>query len=419
MAVDTSSVRGLPAPLYVLLHLPGGLASGFVSVTLGFVLGSHGVGVAAVSSLVGLYLLPTFLAFAVGPFVDLSLPPRRWYVLANLVTTACFLAFAATPMTAAAVPVLGVLCFGVSAGAVFTGSAATVAMVLTTPNEERGPIAGWAQTANLGGAGLGGGLGLWLASHAGGPPVAALTMAAICLICAAPLLLMRIPPRPLGATLMGRATEMGGAVWTLARTRTGVLAMVVMTIPAALGASAGLLPAAAASWHASADLVSLVRGVLGGLTTIPGCILGGYLCRRYMHRTVYIWGALAYAGGLGAMALAPHTPFTFAAFVIANGMILGVAFGALSAIIYDALGPRAPATISACLGSLSNLPLMTATVLLGQAEAHLGVNGMLLTEAGLGVVSVAGYAALAWFWRPDSNVAVVQPDEPSIGVALA
>jgi MFS family permease len=311
----------------------------------------------------------------------------------------CFAAFALTPTTAASVPLLGVLCFTASVAAVCAGAAVTAAMALTTTHDQRGPIAGWFQAANLGGAGLGGGLGLWIAGHAG-PVAAGLTLAAITLACGLPLLTMRVPSRPTFGGLGPRLGGMGREVWTLARTRTGVLAILVMTLPAALGASTGLLPAAASAWHASSDLVALVRGALGGVTTIPGCVLGGYLCRRFRHRTVYTWGALAYATGLAAMAAAPHTPFAFAGFLVLNGVILGMAFGALTSVVYDTLGPSSPATVNACLASLSNVPLLFATVLLGGAEARLGVDGMLLSEAALGAVSVAAYSTLAWFWRP-------------------
>jgi hypothetical protein len=226
-----------------------------------------------------------------------------------------------------------------------------------------------------------------------------MAMAAISLACIAPLLLLRVPPRSLGVPLGERVGGMARAVWNMARSRKGVLAMMIMTLPSAVGACSGLLPAAAAHWRASSDLVALVRGALGGVTTIPGCVLGGYLCRRFPQRMVYIWGALAYAGGLAAMALGPHTPAAFAGFVILNGVILGVAYGALTAVIFDCLGPISAATIYAALASLSNVPLLLVTLLVGQAEARHGPDGMLMTEAVLGAVSVAGLAALAWAWR--------------------
>jgi len=395
--------KGLAAPLYAIVHLPGGLLSGFVSVTLGFILGHHGVSVAAVSGLVGLYLLPTTWSFLVGPLVDVNLTPKSWYLIALALLAACFVAFALTPMIGASVPRLGMLCFLASSASVCSGAGVAATMALTTTPHERGPIAGWVQTANLGGAGLGGGLGLWIATHAGGAGVAGVTLAGLTLACGAPMLFVHIPTRVAGRAVTERVADMGLEIWKLARSRTGILAMIVMVIPSALGAAVGLLPAAAGAWHASSDLVALVRGALGGVTAIPGCILGGYLCRRFRHRTVYICAALAYAAGLTAMAIAPHTPFAFGAFMVGNGVILGVAFGALSAVIFDTLGHASPATVNAGLSSLSNVPLLIATVVLGQANARLGADGMLLTEAALGAVSVVGYAALARWWAPTAD----------------
>jgi hypothetical protein len=398
--------RSLPAPLYGVLNLPGGLVNGFVSVTLGFVLGHRGVSIAAVAGLVGLFLLPTTWMFLAGPVVDVSQTPRRWYAITVVITAGCFAAFALTPMTAATVPLLGVLTFTASAAAVGTSAAAIAAMALTTSPAERGPVAGWIQAASLGGTGLGGGLGLWIADRAG-ESAAALAMAATTLACAAPMLLLRVPRRPPGVAVSARVGQMAREIWDLARTRAGVLAMILMVIPSALGASAGLLPAAAGAWRASAGLVALMSGALGGVANIPGCVLGGYLCRRHLHRTVYIWGALAYAGGLTAMALAPHTPFAYAGFLILNGLILGVALGALTSVNFDTLGPTSPATVSAGLLSLANVPLLLTTVLLGQTEARTGVDGMLLTEAALGAASIVLYALLARWWRAPAPAEVV------------
>jgi hypothetical protein len=401
-----SDNRPLPAFLYGVLCLPNGLVNGFVSVTLGFVLGHRGVSVAAVSGLVGLFLLPTTWMFLAGPVVDVSLTPRRWYAITVIVAGACFAAFALAPMTAAAVPLLGVLTFIASAAAVGASAAAIAAMALTTSPAQRGPIAGWIQAANLGGTGLGGGLGLWIADQAG-EAAAALVMAATTLACAIPLMFLRVPRRPPAVTVGARVSEMVREIWALARSRPGVLAMILMVMPSALGASAGLLPAAAGAWRASASLVALVSGALGGLATIPGCLVGGYLCRRHVHRSVYIVGALAYAAGLTTMALAPHTPFAYGAFLLLNNMILGVALGALTSVNFDALGPTSPATVAAGLLSLANVPLLAMTLLLGQAEARLGVDGMLLTEAGLGAACVALYALLALWWRAPRSTELI------------
>jgi predicted MFS family arabinose efflux permease len=143
------------------------------------------------------------------------------------------------------------------------------------------------------------------------------------------------------------------------------------------------------------------------MASIPGCLIGGYLCTRFRHRTVYMSAALAYAVGEAAMALAPHTPAAYVTFVIVNALILGVAWGPLTAIIFDCLGPTGAATVGTILTSASNVPVLVMAVLLGHAETRLGAGGMLLTEAVVAVVSIAGYAALAWWWKPGAEAAPI------------
>jgi hypothetical protein len=52
------------------------------------------------------------------------------------------------------------------------------------------------------------------------------------------------------------------------------------------------------------------------------------------------------------------------------------------------------------------VPVVAVTMLIGAMHASHGSSGMLLTEAGLGFVSIAGYSALAWLWRAGSKVAL-------------
>lgn len=398
-AVDFEA-RGLPPPLFTFVYLPGGLCQGFVTVTLAYALRHNGVSVAAIAGLVGLHILPTTWKFVMGPVLDMSLTSRRWYVICIAVMAACLAGFGLAPLNASATPLLSLLSLASGVAAAGAGSSATAAMALTTPNAARGRVAGWMQTGNLGGIGVGGGVGLWLASHAGGPTVAALAVALICVLCAWPMLLMRVPPRPAGETLPAQARALGSTLWTLARTRLGVMAALAVTLPAGLGAAANLLPAASGDWRASADLVALTTGILGGLATVPGCIVGGYLCDRFPRRPVFICAAYACAAGEAAMALAPHTPLSFTVFVLLNQLLLGVAWACVSAVIYECLGRTGAATVAALLSSLCNLPVVVVTVLVGAVQTRHGSAAMLLTEAGLAVVSLTGYALLAWWWRP-------------------
>ena len=102
------------------------------------------------------------------------------------------------------------------------------------------------------------------------------------------------------------------------------------------------------------------------------------------------------------MAWAPHTPLWFAGMVLGNGLLLGAGYSALSAVQFDCLGPRSAATVASVLGSLANLPLVAMLPIVGWVQTRHGSTAMLLCEAGVALVSVAGYAALAYAWRPEA-----------------
>ena len=305
MTNDDSQVRGLAPFLFAFLSLPGGMAQGFITVSLSYLLRHNGVSVAAIAGLVGLHLLPQTWRFLIGPAVDMSLSTPRWYLICIAATIACFAALALTPLTVTTMPLLSALALAM--GVAIAASAASIAAIIagTMPDARRGAVAGWVNTGNLGGVGLGGGAGLWLAVHAGGPSVAALVLAAISLACALPALWVRTSARRRGASIIIQTSGLGRDLWALLRTRKGALAGVVVTIPACLGAASNLFAAVAGDWRASADLVAVVTGVLGGLVTVPGCVLGGYLCDRFPRRVVYVWACLACAAGEAAMAWAP------------------------------------------------------------------------------------------------------------------
>jgi MFS family permease len=403
MSDEGQRVRGLPPIVYMLLALPGGVCAGFVGVELSYMLRHNGVSVAVIAGLLGLALLPQTWKFVIGPLLDMSLSSKRWYVIWILALVVDLLAIAMTPPTSAAAPLLGILALIGGTAAAAAGISITAAMATTTPNARRGAVAGWLTVGNLGGSGVGGGAGLWLAIHAGGPIVSASVLSVVCLLAASPVLWLRVPPRAPGVPLTDQARALGRDIWMLLKTRRGALSALVVVIPAALGAAGNLFAAVAGDWHASADMVAGVTGVLGGLATAPGSVIGGYLCDRLPRRIVYIWAALACAAGEAAMAWAPHTPLWFAVMVLSNSFLLGVAFSALSALIFECLGVASAATTYALLGSLSNLPLVVMMSVVGWVQTKQGSTNMLLTEAAIAVVSIAAYAALAYLWQPEEQ----------------
>jgi MFS transporter, PAT family, beta-lactamase induction signal transducer AmpG len=314
----------------------------------------------------------------------------------------CAVGFALAPLQASDMSLLGALCLASGIAANLAAAVVNGVLALTTSKAVRGSCAGWRQTGYLGGLGLGGGAGLWLASHAGGVRVAALTLAIVSLACTFPFLVVEVSATPRGAGVAAAGREALVALWTLMRTRAGVLAAVAVTIPAGLGAAGYLLPSVAGDWHASADFVASVTGALAGFASIPGCITSGYLCDRFARRTVYMWCALVAAIGEGVMAFAPHTPPWFAALVLVGSAFTGLAYGSVTAVVFEQLGSVGAATVGGVLGSLANIPVVLVTLLIGAIQVRHGSRAMLLVEAGLGVASVAGYAALVSHLRPEA-----------------
>jgi PAT family beta-lactamase induction signal transducer AmpG len=392
--------RGLAPPWYSAIYLPMGLSSGFVTVSLAYLLAHHGVGVPAIAAMVALSGLPTTWRFIAGPVIDASFTPQAWYLGLNLLCAAALAAFAIIPLTPAAMPAIMAPALAGAVCANAAAAAATAAMAMTTPQSQRGAVAGWQQCGSLGGVGLGGGLSLWLAEHAGGQSTAALGMAALCLTCVWPILRLRVPPRLANTQVAARLGATLRALWILAKSRSGVLAILVVTLPAGLGSAILLLSTVAGDWGASADMVALMLGALSGIANLPGCLVGGYMSDLFPRRTVYVCVALACALGEAAMAWAPHTPVMFCVFVILNAVLLGASYAAVSAIVYGELTQAGAATIGGVLGSLSNVPVVAVIALLGLVQPKHGSSGMLLTEATLGVVSMVAYVLLAWLWKP-------------------
>lgn len=400
MSTEISGVaRGLPAPWFGVMTLPEGMGTGFVSVTLGYVLTHRGVSVAAVAGLVSLYMLPLAWKFLVGPLLDMSLTPRLWFLILTGLQAFGILAIAVTPLMPSTMPLISLFAFLAAVAVSAAGCAKTAVIALTRAPESRGAVAGWQQSGNLGGVGLGGGAGLWIATHAGGPGLAAITLAIACLACGLPMLWVRTPARAAAEKLTVQAASLGRALLTLARARTGALALIAVVLPIGLGAAAGLLPAVAGDWGASANLVALVTGMLGGLVAVPGCIAGGYLCARFPPRIVLMTAGLACAVGEAAMALAPHTPALFAGFVLVNNLLLGVAWASVSGVIFEVLPSVGAATVGSVLVSAGNVPAVTMTALVGLVQTRQGSTAMLLAEAAAAALAVAAYSLLTWLWR--------------------
>jgi len=392
--------RAIAPQLYAFTGGLGGATQGFITVTLGYVLAKHGFSVAAIAGLIGLRLLPETWRILAGPVLDASLKPRLWFLLSAAGSALCVAGFVVIPLRPGSLGLLSVLALatGVFANLGIVAQAASIAV--TADPSVRGRIAGWSQAGNLAGTGIGGGLGLWLASHVGMTAAAGAIVLWV-LTCAWPMLIIRTPRAGAALPMRAVARELVREVTALAVSRSGLLVILAVTLPMGLGSFLGLVSSVSSQWHASADLTATTTGALAGLASVPGCLIGGYLCDRRSPQVMLAWGGLLCAVGEAAMALAPRTPVCFVTFIVLNNVLLGFAWAAVAGVIFSALKTSSGGTVGALLGSLCNLPVVVMTFVLGAADARYGVTGMMGLEAAAGAISAALYGLAAWRWsRP-------------------
>ena len=394
---ETAAHRSSPHPaLYLVLYLPFGIASGYVTVTLAWLLSHAGASVVAIAGLAGMALLPNTWKVLWAPLVDTTLSAKAWFMIAVTGTAASLAGIAFLPLRTDLLPLFGWLVLASSVMATVTGMAVQRFMAIDTPDHEKGRAGGWSQAGNLGGVGLGGGAGLWLAQHSGHPWISGAVLAAACMISALPLLWLAEPGRvAAGRSYLGTLIETGRDVLTLVRTRIGLLACFIMLLPIGSGGLQQLWAAIAKDWGAGADEVALVGGLLSGLVSIPGCIAGGYLADRMDRKRAYSLFGVALAAVAVAMAFGPRTPMAFLVFACLYNFVVGFCYGAYSAVTLEAIGHGAAATKFNLISSISNVPILVVTLVDGWAETKFGATGMLLTEAGIGVAGVAVYGLVA------------------------
>jgi MFS transporter, PAT family, beta-lactamase induction signal transducer AmpG len=374
------------------------MASGYVSVTLVYLLTHAGLSIEPVAGLVALQYLPQTWKVLWAPLIDTTLSARHWYLISVLVTGLAFLTMALVPPTHQFLWLFDVLVLVSSITSTFSSMATEMLMAYNTPDHQRGRAGGWSQAGGLGGGGLGGGLALWMSQHAtswsGG-----LLLAAICPLCALALRYFKEPERAhstyrhYGQTLLG----VGRDVWTIARTRVGFLALLLFVLPIGTAAAGNLWPAVADDWHAGADTVALVNGLLAGLIAMAGCLAGGYTCDFMDRKSAYALFGIAQALCAVAMALGTRTPVAFVVYTSIYSFLGGCIWAAFSAATLEAIGRSSAATKYNLMACFANVPITYMTVVDGHAQGRWGSNGMLYTEALLcaGAVIVFSVTVLA------------------------
>jgi MFS transporter, PAT family, beta-lactamase induction signal transducer AmpG len=158
----------------------------------------------------------------------------------------------------------------------------------------------------------------------------------------------------------------------------------------------------------------LATGLLSGLASAIGCIIGGWIADKAGK-----WWAFFSSGTLLAlvtliMSLSPVTPQSYIIGVFGYALITGFSTAAFSAVVLQAVGTHLAATKYALLASLSNIAVVYMTAFDGWLHDKQGIKAMLLGETflGFGFVVVSLFA-LSWFKivdRPNVHKGLVEAE---------
>jgi MFS family permease len=384
------SERRLHPIVFMFLILPFGMMSGYLTVAVAYTLAKAGASVEQIAGLIAISFIPHTWKFAWAPIADTTLSRKSWYVIAAVLSAVGFVATGALPATPKGLHVLSIIVVVANVAITFLGMSVESLMAYDAREEEKGRAGGWFQAGNLGGAGLGGGAGLWFAQHLPAPWMSGVILAVATLLCCSGLVFVSEPLAEHRArNFLWSLWSVARDGWEVARHRRGFLALFLCFLPIGSGAAANLWSAVATNWNASADTVALVTGVLGGLISAVGCVVGGWICDRMDRKTGYVlYGILQALCAIG-MALAPRTETTFVIFTSIYAFITGLTYAGFTAFVLEAIGRGAAATKYNVYASLSNAPIAYMTQVDGHAHSRHGPAGMLYTEAVYGFIGLA------------------------------
>jgi PAT family beta-lactamase induction signal transducer AmpG len=182
------------------------------------------------------------------------------------------------------------------------------------------------------------------------------------------------------------------------RSRSGILVIILMLLPIGTGAASNLWSAVADDWRTNSDTVALINGAVAGLISIPGCLIGGWLCDRIDRKLAYCVFGLFVAAAVALMALAPRTPAMFITFVLLYSALTGACYTAYSAVVLEAIGQGAAATKFNFMASVSNMPIGVFIALEGQWHDRGGASLMLYGEGAAALASVLFFGLVVAVW---------------------
>lgn len=369
------------------LMVPTGISQGFFTIVLPYVLIQHGFAVATTAGIVAVGASASLFRFLFGPFVDLSLSLKKWYWISMIALTSTLLLLSNINYSVKDHFSLTMMVFTSQIAANFLMMPVTAFIAKCIPESRKGAASGWFQAGMLAGIGLGGGAGLWLATHYS-VSASGLILCGNCFLFGLVVLLIKDVHYDKIKNITTELRYMGKDMLALIRVPLALFTIILICMPIGSGAASNLWSAIALDWKTDADTVALITGIISGVVSTLGCVLGGYVVDKWG-----VWVGYLFSGGLCAvvtlvMALMPMDPVVFIAGVLAYTFGIGLINAAFTAVIIFAIGKKNVVTKYALLASFGNLPVVYMTAFDGWAHDKYNSKWMLLAEAAAGFMFI-------------------------------
>jgi MFS transporter, PAT family, beta-lactamase induction signal transducer AmpG len=375
-------------PFYIFfLVLPAGISFGFVQITLPYLLTDKGFPVVETAAIVAIGVSANLWRFVWGPVADLTLSLTKWFWIGVVASTSMLLILCLTPFTIKGQELLITVVFISQVAATFVLLPVAGFMAHRIEESKKGSAAGWYQAGNLGGIGVGGGAGLWLANHYS-VEIAGIVLCSASLFFSLSILLIKDVQPDKGKTIVQELKIMGKDLLSMLRIPVLLFVIILLIMPMGSGAAANLWSAIARDWKTNADTVALVTGLLSGIISAIGCIAGGYVADRWGVWLAYLGACVVCAIVPLVMSFLPYQPSVFIGGVLAYSFALGLINAGFSAVLLYAIGKKNAATKYSLLSSWGNLPVVYITAFDGWTHDRFNSKYMLTAEALLGIAAV-------------------------------
>ncbi len=402
---ESRSGRTVHPSVFFVLYFAFGASGGYLGGAVAYFYGQAGVSTQAFGLIVSIALFPQVLKALWAPLVDTTLSPKSWYLLATAAIAPSLAVAGALPVGRTSIPALTAVASVISVAASFLGMAADRLMAHDTAPDQRGAAGGWSQAGNLGGAGMGGGTGLWIAHATHSLPLSGYAVAAMCATCALGLRLApSTRPSPDRPNYLSTLALVVSDCWQVCRTRAGWRTLFLLALPLGAGGAGQLFSLIAKEWRVSAEQLAGANWLMG-LVTAAAAICGGYLCDRMDRRTAYALFGVICGATAAVAAVTPREPVWFMVFAFSYSAALGLCYAAFSAATLEAIGAGAAATKYTLFASVSNVPVFVMPMLDGWADTRWGAAGLCWTEFGVAIAGATLYGAVAIATRPRTALA--------------